>query len=308
LIGADKVISPRAFGLQIGGYTLPKTQPILIDSISISDPNARPTKTITISQYKTTFAKGTEGFVNVGWDNGKGVVAANNGELTVTLPEGDIGAVSKEDISSIPEIDFRGNSKVKMKIFVPADWADKAYRLKLFFQDGSWRHYEYAAIDSSEFVPGEWKEFEFALNNYPANFSRALSPKRFGFQFDKVPAGTMKFDDIEIIGDTQIDDSQPVYMLDFSSQADLGKVNFDFGAGSFTESVLASAKSFEWKVVPFGWTATSWKGNTGANAGLDISKAENVVDLTARGEDIVNSMFGIKATSFPATVSAPAVK
>lgn len=307
-IGADKVLSPRAFGLQIGGYTLPKTQPILIDSISISDPNARPTKTVVTTQYKATFTKGTEGFVNVGWDNGKGIVAVADGALTVTLPEGDMGAISKEDVSSIPEIDFKGNSKVKMKIFVPADWADKTYKIKFFFQDGSWKHYEYASVESTEFAPGEWKEFEFPLDNFPDYFSRTLSPKRFGFQFGGVPAGTMKFDDIEIIGDTQVDDSQPVYTLDFSSQADLGKVKFDFAAGSFNESALASAKSFEWKVVPFGWTATSWKGNAGANAALDISKAENVVDLTARGEDIVNSTFGIKATSVPATISVSTTK
>lgn len=298
----------KEFGFQIWNLPGAPSSPILIDSIVVTDVNAKPTKTVTSTQYKATFTKGTEGFVNVGWDNGKGVVTMAEGALTVTLPEGDVGAVSKEDVSSIPEIDFKGNSKVKMKIFVPADWANKTYKIKFFFQDGSWKHYEYASVESTEFAPGEWKEFEFPLDNFPDYFSRTLSPKRFGFQFGGVPAGTIKFDDIEIIGDTQVDDSQPVYTLDFSSQEDLGVVKFDFGAGSFTESALEGAKSFEWKVVPFGWTATSWKGNIGANVDLDISKAESIVDLTARGEDIVNSMFGIKATSIPATVSAPAVK
>jgi hypothetical protein len=305
-ISAGDINTAQAFGMQIGGFSGTETEPILIDSISISDPNARPTKTVTSTQYKATFTKGTEGFVNAGWDNGKATLAMVNGELQVTLPAGDNGAINKADINSVAEIDFKGNVTIKFKLFVPADWAGKDFAIKPFMQDGNWNHYQYAELKVADLVPGDWANIEIKLTSFPSGFSRVLKPQMFGFQFNNAPGGVIKFDDIEVIGDTQVDDSKPVFTLGFSTQAELDSVKFDFGAGSFTESALASAKSSEWKVIPFGWLATSWKGTT--NGELDISKAEDIVDLTARGEDIVNSTFGIKATSVPATISVPTTK
>ena len=300
-IPATDINTAQAFGLQIGGFTGTETEPILVDSISISDPNARPTKTVTSTQYKATFTKGTEGFVNAGWDNGKATLAMVDGELQVTLPPGDNGAINKADINSVAEIDFKGNVTIKMKIFVPADWADKDFAIRPFMQDGNWNHYQYAELKVADLMPGEWANLEFKITSFPAGFSRVLKPQMFGFQFGNAPGGVIKFDDIEIVGDTQVDDSKPVFTLGFSTPEERYSVKFDFAAGSFTESALASAKSVEWKVIPFGWTATSWKG--GANPELDLSNAEDIVDLTTRGEEIVNGVFGIKQTSHPAVIS-----
>ncbi|HOY22353.1 MAG TPA: hypothetical protein PK002_04330 [Cellvibrio sp.] len=300
-VGSDKVFDPKAFGLQIGGYTLPKVAPILIDSISISDPSAKPTKTVIASQYKATFTKGTEGFVNAGWDGGKAVTSMAGGELLVTVPAGDGGAINKADINSVAEIDFKGGITVNMKVFIPADWAGSDFWIKFFMQDGNWNHFEYTpALDVSKFKPGEWASLEFKVNEFPANFSRTLKPQMFGMQYGNVPAGTIKLDDIEIFGATQVDDSKPIFTMGFETEAQFNAIKFDSAAGGFSESGLASAKFAEWKVIPFGWLASSWKGNTGDNAVLDISKAEDIVDLTARGEDIVNGVLGIKATSRPA--------
>lgn len=298
-INASDINTAQAFGLQIGGFTGSEANPILIDSISISDPNAKPTKTVTTTQYKATFTKGTEGFVNAGWDGGQAVLAAVNGELQVTVPAGDHGAINKADVNSVAEIDFKGNVVVKAKIFVPADWAGKDYSFKFFMQDGNWHHYQYAEALSTDLTPGEWTSVEFKVTSFPDGFSRVLKPQMFGVQLNNMPGGTFKLDDIEVVGDTQVDDSQPIWTLSFSTQEQYDSVKFDFGTGSLTESAVATAKSPEWKIIPFGWTATSWIGNTGDKAALDISKQEGVVDLTARGEDIVNSMFGIKATSAP---------
>jgi hypothetical protein len=305
-IPAADINTAQAFGLQIGGFTGTESQPILIDSISISDPNARPTKTVTSTQYKATFTKGTEGFVNAGWDDGKAVLSMEGGELLVTLPAGDKGAINKADINSISEIDFKGNVSVKMKMFIPADWAGKAFAIKPFMQDGNWNHFQYAELTVADLVPGGWANLDLKLS-FKDGFSRVLKPQMFGFQFWDVPGGVIKIDDIEIVGDTQVDDSKPVFVLDFSTQAQLDAVKFDFVAGALSESALASAKSFEWRVIPFGWTATSWKGNTGARSVLDISTAEDIVNLTQRGEDLVNSLFGIKNTSMPAS-TGPAPK
>ncbi len=300
-VAASDINTAQAFGMQIGGFSGTESAPILIDSISISDVNAKPTKTVIASQYKATFTKGTEGFVNAGWDNGKAVTSMANGELLVTVPAGDGGAINKGDINSVAEIDFKGGITVNMKVFIPADWAGSDFWIKFFMQDGNWNHFEYTpALDVSKFTPGEWTSLSFKVNEFPANFSRTLKPQMFGMQYGKVPAGTIKLDDIEIFGATQVDDSKPIFTMGFETEAQFNSVKFESATGAFTESGLATAKYSEWKVIPFGWLASSWKGNTGDKAVLDISKAEDIVDLTARGEDIVNGMFGIKATSIPA--------
>ncbi|MES2673496.1 MAG: hypothetical protein V4660_04620 [Pseudomonadota bacterium] len=300
-VGADKIFAPNAFGLQLGGYTLPKAEPILIDSISISDPGAKPTKTVIASQYKATFTKGTEGFVNAGWDGGKAVTSMVNGELLVTVPAGDGGAINKADINSVAEIDFKGGITINMKVFIPADWAGSDFWIKFFIQDGAWKHFEYTpSLDASAFIPGEWTSLEFKVTEFPVGFSRTLKPQMFGMQYGNVPAGTIKLDDIEIFGATQVDDLQPIFTMGFETQSQFDSVVFDAASGGFTESGLASVKFAEWKVIPFGWLASSWIGNTGGNAVLDISKAEDIIDLTARGEEIVNGVLGIKATSTPA--------
>lgn len=300
-VSAGDINTAQAFGLQIGGFTGSETAPLLIDSISISDVNAKPTKTVIASQYKATFTKGTEGFVNAGWDGGKAVTSMAGGELLVTVPAGDGGAINKADINSVAEIDFKGGITVNMKVFIPADWAGADFWIKFFMQDGNWNHFEYTpALDVSKFKPGEWTSLEFKVNEFPANFSRTLKPQMFGMQYGKVPAGTIKLDDIEIFGATQVDDSKPIFTMGFETEAQLDAIKFDSAAGGLSQSGLASAKFAEWKVIPFGWLASSWKGNTGNNAVLDISKAEDIVDLTARGEEIVNGLLGIKATSRPA--------
>lgn len=300
-VSATHINTAQTFGLQIGGFSGTEVEPILVDSISISDPNARPTKTITALQYKASFTKGTEGFVNAGWDGGKAVTTMDNGELLVAVPDGDGGAINKADINSIAEIDFKGGVTIKMKIFVPADWAGDDFWLKFFMQDGNWSHFEYTpALTVDSFSPGEWKELEFKVTEFPANFSRTLKPQMFGMQYGNVPAGTIKIDDIEIYGDIQIDDSQPILSVDFSTQEQLDAFQFDFAGGGFSESAVATAKYADWRVVPFGWTASSWKGHSGDAAVLDISNDEDLVNLTERGEEIVNGPLGIMDTSQPA--------
>lgn len=306
LVAFNESVSPshintaQTFGLQIGGFSGTEVEPILIDSISISDPNARPTKTITALQYKASFTKGVEGFVNATWDGGKPVLDATGGELSVTVPADDFGAINKADVNSIAEIDFKGGITVKMKLFIPADWAGDDFWLKFFFQDGNWKHFEFTPeLTTNDLKAGEWNELEFKVTEFPDGFSRTLKPQMFGMQYRFVPAGTIKIDDIEIYGDIQIDDSQPILSVDFSTQAQHDAFKFDFAGGGFSESAVATAKYADWRVIPFGWTANSWKGNTGDNAVLDISKDEDLVNLTERGEEIVNGTAGIKQTSIP---------
>jgi hypothetical protein len=307
-ISAADIGTAQAFGMQIGGFKGSEVAPIKIDSISISDPNAKRTKTVVASQYKATFTKGAEGFVNAGWGGGA-KAAAVDGALAVTFPEGDGGAINKADINAIPEISFMGDITVKVKMKIPASYAGSNLWMKFFFQDGNWHHFGFSPdLSAASFTPGEWTSFEFKVTSFPADFNRALKPQMFGMQFANVPAGTVMFDDIEILGNTQVDDSQPLATIPFANQAQLDAVKFDFASGTFTESGLATAKYPDWKIIPFGWAADSWTGQTGDKAPLNLSKQEGVADLTPRGQDIINSLFGIKATSVPVNFPAAAPK
>lgn len=274
------------------------SSPILVDSITVIDVNAKPTKTITDTQYKASFVKNTDGF-DVEW-GGKSTLEAVNGELVMTTPAGDGGVVNKSNISSVNEIDFKGGITVKAKMFIPADYAANDLWIQFIFQDGQWHGFNFApALGLSNFKLGEWTEFEFKVKaeDFPADFSRTLKPNMFGFQFANTAAGIIKLKDVEIIGQLVVDDSQPIFNLDFSNPEQFGAVTLDFAGGSFSSATLANAKAESWKIIPFGWMASTWFGATGDLAPLNISKTEDKVDLTDRGEEIVNSAYGIKATA-----------
>jgi len=277
------------------------TSPILIDSITVIDVNAKPTKIITDTQYKTSFAKNTDGFV-VDW-GGKSTLAAVDGELVFTTLAGDGGLVNKSNVNSVNEIDFKGGITVKVKMFIPADYAANDLWIQFIFQDGQWKHFNFApSLGLGDFKLGEWTEFEFKVKaeDFPADFSRTLKPNVFGFQYANTVAGAIKVKDIEIIGQLVVDDSQPLFNATFTTDQQFNDVTADFTEGAFTTSALTVAKAKSWKIIPFGWLAYSWFGNTGEEAVLNISSVEDIVDLTPRGEEIVNSEFGVVETSLPA--------
>jgi hypothetical protein len=304
------VSKPQNIDVRMSGVV--STEPILVDTITITQQLGQKMKTVSASQYKATFSDSVEGFVNAGWDYGKATLKIEDGALLVTVAEMNKApkdskeskdAINKSNIGAVAEVDTKGNTTIKMKIFIPADWAGKDFSINAFMQNwsGSVAHYQYAQFKVADLEPGAWKSIEIKPNDFPAGYNRG-SLSMLGFQFEGTPAGTVKFDDIEIIGDTQVPDSLPLYTMNFDNQAEIDAVKFDFAGGALSESALVSAKGKDWKIAPFGWTASSWIGNTGANAVLDISKAEDLVDLTARGDEIVNfPLFGIKATSLPAT-------
>jgi len=88
--------------------------------------------------------------------------------------------------------------------------------------------------------------------------------------------------------------------ITFAEQSDVDAWVFDYADGGFNESILEEAKIYDYGVVPFGWLSWSWKGNGEGSEYLDMSTSENSVELTTRGEEIVNSANGIKATSVAA--------
>lgn len=307
---AYDVSTAQNIGFQIGGFSSAKTEPILIDSITVMQQESQKMKTITALQYESKFAKTVETFA-ANWGT-KALVEQVNGELNIT-PEwkNDAGqaiddvVVLKADINSINEIDVSGPVTYNVKIFIPASYAGSNLDFEIFTQDNNWGNdmqFPGRHLTIADFNPGEWTSFSFTTDDFPSGFARTQKLRHFGFRWKGVNFNkdVVKIDDIQLYGNKQVVDAQPILSVDFSTQAQYDAFKFDFASGGFSESAVATAKYQDWRVVPFGWVASSWKGHTGDAAVLDISKDEDLVNLTERGEEIVNGEFGIEATSVPA--------
>ena len=317
-ISAADIGTAQAFGLQIGGFAGDEP-PMLVDSITISDPSAKKLKPIVATQYKYSFSD-TEGFVKVEEDTVNGYwlgaskvsVTAANGELLVTptAGTGSYTVTETRDIYNNNDINLSGPVTIKTKVFVPASYVGTDLTMHIYMQDGTWGGWFQTPEKTVEsLVPGQWNEVDFAIDSFGSGFNTKLVPHSFGIQFSGIAGlngGTIKLKDIEFIGTSYIDDSTPTLLIDFAAQTDVDKLVFDFATGSITESSLVNAKSWGYKVKPFGWLATSWRGN--AEPALDLSVSENVTDpkiislvLTQRGNEIINGENGIMATSILAT-------
>ncbi len=305
----NDVSTPLNIGFKLTGFSNP--EPLLVDNITITQQPGKRTKTVTALQYESKFSKGVEAY-EAAWGR-VSKVEMINGELNITpawsnpngkYDESDV-VVLKSDINSVSDIDVSGPVVYKVKIFVPASYAGSDLKFRIFTQDNNWGHdmdFPGRELTIADFKPGEWTSFEFKTDSFPEGFARTQKLRNFGFRWDGVRGNTdtVKIDDIQLYGNAEVEDSQPLYSNSFSTQDELDKFTLDFVGGALTQSSLVSAKTKDWKISPFGWMATSWIGNTGENAVLDITKTEDKVDLTPRGEEIVNSTYGIKATSNPA--------
>jgi hypothetical protein len=147
----------------------------------------------------------------------------------------------------------------------------------------------------SELKAGEWNELERTSDEFPAGFVRTGGLNNFVIQFGGTVKGTIKVDDVQIWGNVEVEDAKPILAIGFDTQTETDNVKFDNAEGGLTESALsaATAKFWGYATLPFSWIANTWKGSDG----LDLSNSESAVDLTPRGEEIVNGDHGIKETS-----------
>lgn len=288
----------NAFGIQFYGLGGAKAEPMLIDWIEIYDPSKKNTKIINAQQLGATFGTDNEAF-SVIWDKQASAVVANGVmEVSNTNVSGDADvAIGKGDINS-KQLNLTGPITIKAKVFIPESFAGNTdFFFNFFMQDSNWSHYSFPAMKIDQFQVGKWTEIEIVENAFTPNFNRKGSLQHFGFQFGGPVKGTIKIDDIQIWGNVEIEDAKPILTIGFESQAEIDKVKYDYSQGGLSESALSASTAKFWgsSTLPFSWIANTWKGSDG----LDLSNSESAVDLTARGETIVNGVGGIKQTSAP---------
>jgi hypothetical protein len=295
----------QAFGIQLGGFSGAKSEPLLFDFIEINDPNKKNTKIINAQQLNTTFDGEADSYAVI-WDKMASVAVVDGAlEASNTNTSGDADvAVGKGDINS-KQLDLSGPVTIKARVFIPKNLAGNAdFYFNFFMQDANWLHFSFPTMNIEDFVPGEWNEIEIVEDTFASGFNRLGNLQHFGFQFGGPGVNaTIKIDDIQIWGNVEVEDAQPILVVSFESQADLDAFKFDYADGSQTEGSLASANAKAWtnSTLPFGWIANSWIGD----GGYDMSTSESALVLTPRGEEIVNSQFGIKMTSMPVNFVKP---
>lgn len=305
----NDVSAPQNMAFVMGGEA--SAEPVLIDTITITQQQAKRVKIVTALQYESKFTKNAETFAS-SWNNvakveqADGVLNITPGWKNIDGNQDDFVVVFKENISTINEIDVSGPVTYKVKIFVPASYAGSALDFEIITADSTWGHimeFPGRHLTIADFNPGEWTSFTFTTDNFPPDFVRTKGLQFFGFVWKGVnfDPGTVKIDDIQLYGNTEVDDSEPTLALDFSQQAQVYGLKPDFVKGSLSSSSVDIAKVWGFNVSPFGWIASTWRGGVADMAGLDISTSDKTFSLTARGEEIVNGANGITATSVLAT-------
>ncbi|MGV8834673.1 hypothetical protein [Cellvibrio sp.] len=295
----------QAFGIQLGGFSGAMAEPLLVDFIEINDPNKKNTKIINAQQLASAFDGDAEAY-SVIWDK-MASLAVVDGVLEVrnTNTGGDADvAVGKGDINS-KKLNLTGPVTIRAKVFVPANLAGNTdFFFNFFMQDAGWNHFSFPTMTIDQFTPGEWTEIEIVEDTFNPNFNRSGNLQHFGFQFGGPGVNaTIKVDDVQIWGNVEVEDAQPILTMGFESQAEVDAFKFDYAGGALSDGVLAGANAKAWtnSTLPFGWIANSWIGN----GGYDMSLSESALDLTPRGEEIVNGEYGIKATSAPVNFVKP---
>lgn len=286
----------NAFGIQFYGLAGVKSEPILIDSIEITDPSQTNTKVINAMQLGSSFDGDADSY-GVIWDKfASSAVVDGALEITNTNTSGTADvAVGKGDIAN-KQLNLAGPVTVKVKVFVPESFAGSDFYFQLFMQDSTWSNNMVWRWDLADLTLGEWNELERTSDDFPAGFVRTGGLNNFVIQFGGAVNGTIKVDDVQIWGDVEVEDAQPIMTEGFEAQNAVDKVRFDYAQGGLSESVLntVDAKAYGHSTRPFGWIAQAWIGA----GGYDLSLSESAVDLTDRGEEIVSAEGGL-ATIVP---------
>lgn len=291
-------------GLQMGNLA-GSTEAVLLDDLKINGVAAATDKVIG-TQYSASFDSDADGWGYLSWSNISATVEASQGVLMITpKPEdGKINrvVVEKNNWNAVEKLDMTGAFKIKTRVKIPASYAGDDYSFKIFIQDMNWsHHFDAREWKSDELKAGEWNDLEVDVS-FPDGFAKEGAPKHLGFEIGgNAKADAVLVDDFTIIGPVAVEKPEVVVkLIDFFYQAQFDAVALDFTDGGLTPALLQGANTAVQKSKPFGWIAWSWIGNPAGFEGWNLSNSENTsVDLTARGEEIVNGKGGLKETSVP---------
>ncbi|MGL1956715.1 MAG: glycoside hydrolase family 5 protein [Colwellia sp.] len=295
----------QRFGIEIGGVSTAKAEPILIDYIAVlAEGQSIDGGGVLglITSYEEQFLGETGSWVRDTWEDSTSNIAIEGETLAITQEWSTKDQAGMSVNGGIANLDTTVPVTITARVKVPASYADATeFFFKFYFQHSDWSGWNTTDNKAlSDFTLGEWTEVTFEAQD----FTMVQGLQAFGVQLGGVGSNNSDAILIDFIR-VQIEGLVPVELdtlldITFEEQSDADAWVFDYADGGFNESVLEEAKIHDYGVVPFGWLAWSWKGNGEGYEYLDMSTSENMVELTTRGEEIVHSANGIKATSIEA--------
>ena len=294
----------KKLGIQFGGVTTAHADPILVDYVAILEEgqsmDGGGAQLGQLVVYGAEFVGETQGWAK-DWTAGT-VLSTDDDNLIVTQDWGLSDQFAITAGAADINIDTSKPVSFKVKLFLPQDYAaESGIYFKVYTKHGdSWAWGQTNDVSADAFTPGAWNEIVFSNLDW-SSFGEL---KALGLQFGGITSSHAEPITIDYIRAEQ-EGLVPVELdtllnMSFTEQSDADAWTLDYAEGGFTAEVLANAKVHGFGVVPYGWMAWSWKGNGETTKGLDMSTSESSVELTTRGNEIVNGPNGIKASSEPA--------
>lgn len=328
--GFDVSQPPRCLGLAVGGITSSKTVPLRVDNYRIT-PLAEPPEKQTIYEATFDFEEAWRVVYGAGVGEGEDALSVVDNALALLPAWGqlddngnlvDQAILGFEGTSAIrPRIDLTKPITFSMKVRVPIEYADDSIFIQFMMNDYTWQNTAtfayttsfnyYDAENPENNEDGGWTTISRTINDINADYGYMGKPGEF--VVDQVPRS------IGVqIGSVSTEKTQPILIDDFRLEQEMGVVlpetvliNIDFetqadvdgllvshvGGPVWSASSLANAKSLGNGLNPFGWIAQSWFGLSEPDDIFNISNSEGSLDITPRGEDIINSENGIGNTA-----------
>ncbi|WP_416307795.1 cellulase family glycosylhydrolase [Neptunicella sp. SCSIO 80796] len=297
----------QRFGIEIGGVVMTEnTDPILIDYVAVlADGQSLDAGGVMglITQYEQDFIGELGGWERDPWEDSTGAISVDGSNLVLSQQWATKDQLGLYVAGGTASLDTSEPITLSARVFIPASYADATNLFfRFYMQHGEdWSGWNTSADKTlADFNLGDWTVITFEN----VDFTMVQTLQRLGVQVGGVGANKdepilVDYIKVEKIGLVPLE-LETLFNMGFNDPADVDAWSLDYTDGGFNDEVLSEAKMHGYGIVPFGWMAWSWKGNGDDTAVLDMSTSEDSVELTTRGNEIVNGPNGIKSSSEPA--------
>lgn len=325
----DTSIPPSIAGLEIAGVENPKTEAIRFDNFKIV--STAGSKSGFNNAYTANFQF---------WQAGMGFGVVDPSALTVdaegtlsvlpdwaTATDTNTAILAGGFVDQSITINLRDPFKVTFDVFIPEEYNTEAgLAIQPFIFDNSYIFNSLGYLVAGASIPfGEWHTIELAFQNYAedgpapfdANFNYDLLPQGVGLQILNVAEGKtegIQFRNYTV--DQYFEVDATVASKSFDETTDLTAITVASNEALTTASMAMFTVDTEitaYSVKPFGWFADWWKSSADNAAWYDLSvnygftvegDSTSGVNLTNRGEEVINGIYGIRETATP-IISSP---
>ena len=307
---SSQVAPFQRFGIEMGGVVMTEnTDPILIDYLAVlGEGQSLDAGGVLglITQYEQDFIGELGGWERDTWEDPTGNIAVEGTDLALSQQWSSKDQLGFYVGGGVADLDTSAPITLSARVYIPASYSDaSSLFFRFYVQHGDdwsgWNTTEDKVF--ADFTIGGWTDVTFE----EVDFTMVQTLQRLGIQVggvgaDKDESILIDYVRVEKIGLVPLE-LETLFNMSFNDPAEVETWSLDYAEGGFDEDVLSEAKVHGFGVVPYGWMAWSWKGNGEETKGLDMSTSEDTVELTTRGNEIVNGPNGIKASAIPAGFS-----